>query len=80
MRRLLLCASLLAAAAPAVPAPQVNRTVRATVTTGKGEPVPNLTPADFEVKEDGKAREVLRVEPSADPLSIALLLDDRRRS
>ena len=77
MRGLLLCASVLAAAAPAFPAPQVNRTVRATVTTGKGEPVPNLTPADFEVKEDGKAREVLRVEPAADQLSIALLLDDR---
>jgi VWFA-related protein len=77
MRVLLLSASVLVAAAPALAAPQVNRTVRVTVTTGKGEPVPNLTPADFAVKEDGKTREVVRVEPAAVPLSIALLLDDR---
>ncbi len=77
MRVLLLSASVLAAAAPALAAPQVHRTIRVTVTTGKGEPVPNLTPADFAVKEDGKTREVVRVEPAAVPLSIALLLDDR---
>jgi hypothetical protein len=77
MRVLLLCASVLAAARPAFAAPQLNRTVRVTVTTGKGEPVPNLTPADVEVKEDGKTRTVLSIEPAADPLSIALLLDDR---
>jgi VWFA-related protein len=42
-----------------------------------GAAVPNLTPSDFEVKEDGKRCPVLTVAPSVEPLSIALLLDDR---
>lgn len=56
---------------------QGNRTVHVTVVNDKGAAVPNLTPADFEVKEDGKPRNVLAAEPLADPLSIALLLDDK---
>jgi VWFA-related protein len=56
---------------------QATRTVHVTVVTDKGAPVSDLTPADFEVKEDGKARDVLKAEPSTDLLSIAVLLDDR---
>jgi VWFA-related protein len=56
---------------------QGSRTVRVTVTTNKGEAIPDLTPAEFEVKEDGKTRDVLKVEPLAEPLSVAVLLDDR---
>jgi VWFA-related protein len=48
-----------------------------TVVTDKGAPVEHLTSADFEVKEDGKTRDVLRVEAPAEPLSMAVLLDDR---
>jgi VWFA-related protein len=48
-----------------------------TVVDGKGAAVPDLTPADFEVKEDGKTREVLKAERPAEPLSVAMLLDDR---
>ncbi len=37
----------------------------------------DLTAAEVEVKEDGKTRAVLKVEPMSEPLSVALLLDDR---
>ena len=56
---------------------QGTRTVRVTVTTGNGQAVPDLTTADLEVKEDGKTRQVLKVEPLDVPLSVAVLLDDR---
>lgn len=56
---------------------QATRTVHLTVVSGKDGVVPDLTPADFEVKEDGKTREVVKAEPSAEPLSVALLLDDK---
>ncbi len=62
---------------PRSPAVQGTRTVRVTVVTDKGAAVPDLTPADFEVKEDGKTREVLTAERSTEPWSVALLLDDK---
>jgi hypothetical protein len=40
-----------------------------------GNPMPGLGPADITVREDGIAREVLRVEPDAAPMQIALLVD-----
>jgi VWFA-related protein len=57
--------------------PQRSRTVWVTVVDGKGAPVPDLTAAEVEVKEDGKTREVLTVGPNADPLSVVVLLDDK---
>jgi VWFA-related protein len=70
--------SCVSAATSAVSAAQqANRTVRVTVIGDKGESVTGLTSADVEVKEDGKTRVVLKVEPMAEPLSVALLLDDR---
>jgi VWFA-related protein len=57
--------------------PQGRRTLYVTVVADKGAAVPNLTPVDFEVKEDGKTRDVLKAEPSTEPLSVALLLDDK---
>jgi VWFA-related protein len=45
--------------------------------TGKDDaPVADLTAAEFKIREDGVAREVLRVQPATGPLSIELLLDD----
>lgn len=41
-----------------------------------GKPVEQLTPADVRVREDGVAREVLRVTPASEPLQIALLVDN----
>lgn len=79
------CAALALSRGPGVgasfgPVPQVlesSRTVHVTVVTDKGLAVPDLTPADFEVKEDGKARDVLKAEQLAEPLSVAMLLDDK---
>ncbi len=39
-------------------------------------PVKDITAAEFKVREDGLAREVMRVAPAADPMSVVLLVDD----
>lgn len=39
-------------------------------------PVTGLSTTDFKVTEDGAAREVLRVEPAATPMPIAILVDN----
>ena len=41
-----------------------------------GAPVPDLGPADFVVREDNVAREVLRVAPAVEPMQIAILIDN----
>ena len=56
-----LSAAVLATAAPPVTAaPPTSRTVYVTVTTESGEPVGDLDPVDFVVKEGGKEREVAK--------------------
>jgi Ca-activated chloride channel homolog len=40
-----------------------------------GEPVTGLGPDEFVVREDGARREVLRVTPATEPISIAVLID-----
>ena len=57
--------------------PQGSRTVRITASANNGDAVPNLTAADVVIKEDGKTRDVLKVEPRSEPVSVAVLLDDR---
>ncbi|MGH9313989.1 MAG: VWA domain-containing protein [Vicinamibacterales bacterium] len=54
----------------------VDRSVFVSVLDDKGQPVDGLTVKDFEVREDGVAREVLRVDRATEPLQIALLIDD----
>ena len=51
-------------------------TIYAAVLDRRGDPVTGLTADDFNVREDGVAREVLRASPATDPLQIALLVDD----
>ena len=46
----------------------------------KGEPVEGLGPADFVIREDGAAREVLRVSHATEPIDIAILVDDSAAS
>ena len=45
-----------------------------------GEPVEGLGPNDFVIREDGAAREVLRVSHAIDPIDIAILVDDSAAS
>lgn len=53
----------------------VERAVRASVLDAKGAPVTDVSPGDVVVREDGIAREVLRVVPAAEPMDVALLVD-----
>ena len=70
-------AALLLTAAVETPSAQVDeRVVYASVVGKDGAPAPDLSVKDFIVREDGQAREVLRVDRDTDPLQIALLIDN----
>ncbi len=53
-------------------------TVHASVVDRTGTPVMALSPADFAVRENGVAREILRVSPATDSLRVAMLVDYTR--
>ena len=87
MARLLAAASLVACAAlpsaaqsqpSASPASSQGRTntVFVTATEENGAPVVDLVAADFTIKEDGKDRDVLKVELARVPMQIAVIVDD----
>jgi len=71
----------IAAAAPlgwaARAAPQTReRHVFVSVVDGQGNPVTGLDQSEFIVREDGVAREVLRVAPATERMTLAVLVDD----
>jgi VWFA-related protein len=53
----------------------IQRSLFVSVVDGAGVPVPDLGPADFIVREDNAAREVLTVRPADEPMQIAVLVD-----
>lgn len=53
-----------------------TRDVYVSVVDSKGAPIQGLTAADFTVREDRIAREVLKAGPATEPLHVALLIDD----
>jgi VWFA-related protein len=70
---LALVASL--AAAAALQAQSAERRMIVSVVDGDRAPVTGLEAADFEIREDDAAREVLRVEPAGGNRQIAILVD-----
>jgi len=71
---------LLAGLAVSVPAllqaQAQQRVIYASAVDEKGAPVSGLGPSDFVVREDKVAREVLNVSEAAEPMEIALLIDN----
>ena len=53
------------------------RTVYVTIVDGQGAPVPDLTAANFKVKEGGKDREITKAEPARIKPHIALMVEER---
>jgi len=60
------------AAAPA----EVTRKIYISATDSKGMPITDLTAADITVKEGGKDRTVVGLQPATAPMHIAMLVDD----
>jgi VWFA-related protein len=55
----------------------IVRTVYVTVTDGQGVAVPDLTPADFTIKEGGKEREILKAAPATTRMRLAVMVEER---
>ena len=53
-----------------------ERIMYASVVDDKGQPVLGLNARDLIVREDGQAREILRVAKDDDPMQVALLVDN----
>ena len=71
------CLALWALMAPETLRAQARqRAIFASALDQNGAPIDNLGPADFVVREDKVAREILSVAPAADPMQIALLIDN----
>ena len=78
-RRLFVAALSITACAATWPgslaAQAIQRAMYVSALTEAGAPIPDLGPADFVVREDNLAREVLKVERAADPMQIAVVVD-----
>jgi hypothetical protein len=58
------------------PRAERQRSMYVSVVDESGAPVPNLGPSDFIVREDNVTREVLKVAPATEPMTIAVLVDN----
>src|SRR5260221_13634716 len=67
---------LLCAAGIVVAAQGQTRRIHVSALDSNGNPIDDLTAADFAVKDGGKAREIVRVEPALARMQIAILVDD----
>ncbi|HEX7087251.1 MAG TPA: hypothetical protein VF198_12870 [Vicinamibacterales bacterium] len=77
MRTLACLLTLLAALAASPAAAQTTEmTMYVSVLDGDRRPVSGLGPEDFVVREDGRAREVLRAGRTSDPIELAVLIDN----
>lgn len=74
------CAALAQTAIPAQTGRAQERDLFVSVVDAKGDPVPGLAPADFVVRENKVAREVLRARRATDPLDLAVLVDNSQPS
>jgi hypothetical protein len=72
----LVAATLAAAAGAALQGQADRRAMFVSVLDEAGQPVPDLGPSDFIVREDGVAREVLAVSPADTPLQVEILVDN----
>src|SRR3954469_17606626 len=54
-----------------------QRTIYVTVTDSKGASIPELTAADFTIKEGGKTAEIIKVEPATARMRVALMVEER---
>jgi hypothetical protein len=68
--------ALMAAASAPVGGQAIQRSLYVSVLDSSSRVVPGLGPSEFVVREDNVAREVLKVAPAAEPMQIALLVDD----
>lgn len=67
--------TVVATAAPAPPE-QTTRHTYVTVVDNDGQPVTDLTPADFRLRENNRDRDIVSVEPATEPMHIALMLEE----
>jgi VWFA-related protein len=74
--KLLRVVLLVTIAGLAVAAQEPTRRIYVTALDANDNPIPDLSPADLVIKESGKVRPILRVEPALAKMQVAILVDD----
>ncbi len=73
--------SVVAFTCPVAPhAQSLQRSMYVTVVDRNGDPVADLGPADFVIREDNAAREVLSVTAADEPMQVAIMVDNSTAS